>query len=108
MARPSFESCGWVHHILWPPPTIHKEPIFRRAAALFDGAFRRADPIFDCVSDSFFHAPNFRSELSSGAADICYFIEYFGFHCCSSLDLSIHRPKTPDYFARFHNSALIR
>jgi len=38
MARPSFESCGWVHHILWPPPTIHKEPIKAafESAALFE------------------------------------------------------------------------
>jgi hypothetical protein len=67
--------------------------IFRRAAALFDGAFRRADPVFDPISDSFFHAPDFHPKLSSAAAGAYYFIEYFAFHCCSSLNLSIHRPK---------------
>jgi hypothetical protein len=60
--------------------------IFSRAAALSDGAFRRADPVFDCVSDSFFHAPDFHPKLNSGGAGAYYFIEYFTFHCCSSLD----------------------
>jgi hypothetical protein len=60
--------------------------IFRRAAALFDGAFRHADPIFDCVSDSFFHALGSRSHLGDGGANLYCFIEYFSFHCCSSLD----------------------
>jgi hypothetical protein len=68
--------------------------IFRRAAALFDGAFRRADPVFNCNSDSFFHAPNSHTKLSSGSAGIYHFVEYFGFHCCSSFDLSIHRQNT--------------
>jgi hypothetical protein len=47
--------------------------IFRRAAALFDGAFSRADPVFNCNSDSFFHAPNSHTKLSIG--------------CCESLRL---------------------
>jgi hypothetical protein len=73
--------------------------IFRRTAALFDGAFRRVHPVFDCLSDSFFHAPDFHPKLSSSGAGAYYFIEYFGFHCCSSLDLSIHCPKTPIFGA---------
>jgi hypothetical protein len=69
--------------------------IFRRAAALFDGAFRRVDAVFDGISDGFFHAPGPRSHLSDGSANLYCFIEYFSCHCCSSLDLSIHHPKTP-------------
>jgi hypothetical protein len=42
--------------------------IFRRAAALFDGAFRRAHPVFDGLSDSFFPAPDFHPKLSSSGA----------------------------------------
>jgi len=42
--------------------------IFRRTAALFDGAFRRVHPVFDCLSDSFFHAPDFHPKLSSSGA----------------------------------------
>jgi hypothetical protein len=73
--------------------------IFSRAAALFDGASRRANLVFDCVRDSFFHAPDFHPKLTSGGAGAYYFIEYFAFHCCSSLDLSIRCPKTPIFGA---------
>src|SRR5215468_2926412 len=65
--------------------------IFHRAATLFHGAFRRVDPLFDCISDSFFHAPNPRSNLGGGGADICYFVTYFVFHCWSSIGLSIRK-----------------
>jgi hypothetical protein len=58
--------------------------IFRRAAALFDGAFRRADSIFERLTDSLFHALGSRSHLSDGGANLNCFIDNFSFHGCSS------------------------
>jgi hypothetical protein len=70
------------------------DQIFGGAAALFKPAFRRVDPIFDCVSDSTFHALNSRFKLRGGDSDICYFIEQWVFHCCSSmLILSLKRAR---------------
>ena len=70
------------------------DQIFGGAAALFERAFRRVDAIFDCVSDSTFHVLNSRFKLRGGDSDICYFIEQWVFHCCSSmLILSLKRAR---------------
>jgi hypothetical protein len=44
--------------------------IFYRAAVLFDGAFRRLDPVFDSIGHSFFHALNSRFKLRAARRSV--------------------------------------
>jgi hypothetical protein len=55
---------------------------FGGAAALFERAFRRVGAIFDCFSDSAFHALNSRSSCAASAPTSINFFEQLGFHCC--------------------------
>jgi hypothetical protein len=57
--------------------------VFRRSAALFDGAPCRDDAVVDRIGYGFLRAPDFGSQLIT---DFYCFFEHLGLHCRYLLD----------------------